>query len=155
MNTNNNSLIVSFVWSVADDILRDVYVKGKYRDVILPMVVLTRIDSELVATKSTVLAKYEQFKNMTNSPEAILHSASGYPFYNISPFTLSSLLNDPKNIASNFRQYLNGFSSNIQDILQKFKFLNQIETLEENDILYALIAKFVQNALQPPRYFLR
>ncbi len=141
-NTGNNSSIVSFIWQVADDILRDIYVKGKYRDVILPMVVLTRIDSELIETKEKVLLEYEKFKERLTNIEPILQKATGYDFYNTSPFTLTSLLKDPVNLKTNFRQYLNGYSNNIQDILQKFKFENQIQTLEEADILFALIQKF-------------
>ena len=142
MTNNNHSTIVNFIWQVADDILRDIYVKGKYRDVILPMTVITRIDSELAETKEKVLKKYQDYKDKIGNIEPVLQKETGYPFYNISPFTLETLLQDPKNITSNFRQYLNGFSSNIQDILQKFKFYNQIETLDENDILFALIQKF-------------
>lgn len=127
---------------MADDILRDIYVKGKYRDVILPMTVLTRIDSELVDTKAKVLAEYEKFKDKITNIEPILQRATGYEFYNISPHTLTSLLKDPTNLKVNFKQYLNGYSTNIQDILQKFKFDNQIQTLEEADILFALIQKF-------------
>lgn len=142
MTPQNNSTIVSFIWQVADDILRDIYVKGKYRDVILPMTVLTRIDSELVETKEKVLAEYAKFKDKITNIEPILERATGYAFYNTSPFTLKNLLQNPKDIKANFKQYLNGYSSNIQDILQKFKFENQIQTLEESDILFALIQKF-------------
>lgn len=142
MTSQNNSTIVNFIWQVADDILRDIYVKWKYRDVILPMTVLTRIDSELIDTKDKVLAENEKFKNKITNIEPILERATGYAFYNTSPFTLKTLLLDAPNLRSNFKQYLNGYSSNIQDILQKFKFENQIQTLEESDILFALIQKF-------------
>ena len=155
MTNNNHSTIINFIWQVADDILRDIYVKGKYRDVILPMTVITRIDSELTETKERVLKKYEEYKNKITNIEPVLQKETGYQFYNISPFTLETLLKDPKNITSNFRQYLNGFSSNIQDILQKFKFYNQIETLEENDILFALIQKFISQgaSISPKKTF--
>lgn len=142
MNAQTNSTIVNFIWQVADDILRDIYVKGKYRDVILPMTVLTRIDSELVETKEKVLAEYMRFKDKLTNIEPILERATGYSFYNTSPFTLKILLQDPKNLKANFKQYLNWYSPNIQDILQKFKFENQMQTLEESDILFALIQKF-------------
>lgn len=142
MISQNNSSIVNFIWQVADDILRDIYVKGKYRDVILPMTVLTRIDSELIETKQKVLSEYEKFKDKISNIDPILQRASGYEFYNISPYTLDSLTKDPANLKANFKQYLNGYSTNIQDILQKFKFDNQIQTLEESDILFALIQKF-------------
>ena len=142
MSWNNNSKIVSFIWQVADDILRDIYVKWKYRDVILPMTVLTRIDSELVWTKDKVLSEYEKFKDKITNIQPILEKATGYAFYNTSPFTLSNLLKDPDNLKTNFKQYINWYSENIQDILKKFKFENQIQTLEEADILFALITKF-------------
>lgn len=142
MTSQNNSVIVNFIWQVADDILSGVYVRTKYRDVILPMTVLTRIDSELIDTKEKVLSEHEKFKDKITNIEPILQRATGYEFYNTSPFTLKKLLQDPANIKSNFKQYLNGYSQNIQDILQKFKFENQISTLEENDILFALLQKF-------------
>lgn len=142
MNQTNNSTIKNIIWSVADDILRDIYVKGKYRDVILPMTVITRIDSELEDTKEDVLTQYNKFKDKVNNIEPILQKATGYNFYNTSEFTLKKLLEDPKNIEANFKQYLNGFSKNIQDILEKFKFYNQIQTLEEAEILFDLVQKF-------------
>jgi type I restriction enzyme M protein len=143
MNTNNNAIIINFIWKIADEVLRDIYVKGKYRDVILPMTVLTRIDSELTETKEKALAEYEKFKDKITNIEPVLERATGYAFYNTSPFTLRSLLKDPTNLKANFKQYLNGYSSNIQDILQKFKFENQIQTLEEADILFRLIQEFI------------
>ena len=139
---SNQSTIVNFVWQVADDILRDIYVKGKYRDVILPMTVITRIDSLLLETKEKVKLDYNKYKDKINNIEPILYNTTGYPFYNLSAFTLKSLLNDPANITNNFRAYLNGFSPKIQDILAKFKFYNQIESLDESEILFSLIEKF-------------
>lgn len=150
-STNSPSTITNFVWQVADDILRDIYVKGKYRDVILPMVVITRIDTELFATKAKTQAEFDKFKDRINNIQPILERSTGYNFYNISPFTLTSLLQDPDNIDKNFVVYLNGFSENIQDILTKFKFFNQIQTLQESRILFALIQKFANasNRLSP------
>jgi len=151
MNQVNNTNIKNVIWQVADDILRDIYVKGKYRDVILPMTVITRIDSALVPTKEKTLSTNNKFKNKLSNMEPVLQKATGYSFYNNSEFTLKSLLEDPKNIEENFRQYLNGFSQNIQDILEKFKFQNQIQTLEEAGILFDLIQKFsdVSDKLSP------
>lgn len=143
---NNFSEVSNFIWQVADDILRDIYVKGKYRDVILPMTVLTRIDSELEETKDKTLNEYKKFKDRIRNIEPILERSTKYQFYNISEFTLKTLLKDPANIKANFKQYINGFSLNIQEILQKFKFENQIQTLEESDILYALIQKFSETS---------
>lgn len=146
MTTQNNSTITNFIWQVADDILRDVYVKGKYRDVILPMTVITRLDIELEETKEKTLSEYNKHKNKLNNIGPVLERVTGYPFYNTSQFTLRSLLKDSKNISSNFRQYLNGFSPNVQDILEKFEFTNQIKKLDESDILFMLIQKFVDTS---------
>lgn len=151
MTSQNNSVITNFIWQVADDILRDVYVKGKYRDVILPMTVITRLDVELEDTKDKTLSEYKKHKDKLNNMGPVLERVTGYPFYNISPFTLKSLLKDPKNIKTNFKQYLNGFSSNVQDILEKFEFTNQIKKLDESAILFILIQKFADtsNKLSP------
>lgn len=146
MTSQNNSVIVNFIWQVADDILRDIYVKGKYRDVILPMTVLTRIDNELVETKDKVLAEYEKFKDKITNIEPILQRATGYEFYNTSPFTLKGLLKDPANLKSNFQSYLNWYSSNIEDILEKFNFREQLNKLDKNDILFAVIQRFTDSS---------
>lgn len=145
MTQQNNNVIVNLIWQIADDILRDIYVKTKYRDVILPMTVIARIDSELVESKEKVLQEYEKFKDKITNIEPILKKATWYSFYNISPFTLQSLLKDPANIRANFKQYLNWYSSNIQDIVSKFEFENQMKKLEDADILFALIQKFVDS----------
>lgn len=142
MTSDKNSTITNFIWQVADDILRDIYVKGKYRDVILPMTVITRLDVELELTKDKALLEYAKHKDRLNNLSPVLERVTGYPFYNSSPFTLKSLLKDPTNIKRNFKQYLNGYSSNIQDILEKFEFFNQVERLDKSGILFMLIQKF-------------
>ena len=136
--------IISFIWSVADDLLRDVYVKGKYRDVILPMTILRRLDAILEPTKDKVLETYTKHKDMQDKGmlKTLLHKTSEATFYNHSNFTLKKLLNDPKNIRINFENYLEGFSENIKDIIIKFKFKNQLDTLDEAKILYGVIERF-------------
>ncbi|MBS4235409.1 type I restriction-modification system subunit M [Campylobacter vulpis] len=136
--------IISFIWSVADDLLRDVYVKGKYRDVILPMTILRRLDVILEPTKDKVLKTYTKHKDMQDKDtlNTLLCNASETTFYNHSHFTLKKLLDDPKNIRINFENYLEGFSENIKDIIAKFKFKNQLDTLEEAKILFAVIQRF-------------
>lgn len=136
--------IVSFIWSVADDLLRDVYVKGKYRDVILPMTILRRLDVILEPTKDKVLETYSEDKDIADEDtlKDLLCDASKSTFYNYSNFTLKKLLNDPKNIRINFENYLDGFSGNIKDIISKFKFRNQLDTLDEAKILYGVIERF-------------
>ncbi|EOB5157062.1 N-6 DNA methylase [Campylobacter upsaliensis] len=136
--------IISFIWSVADDLLRDVYVKGKYRDVILPMTILRRLDAILEPTKDKVLETYNEDKDIADEDtlKDLLCNASETTFYNHSNFTLKKLLNDPKNIRINFENYLEGFSENIRDIIAKFKFKNQLDTLDEAKILYGVIERF-------------
>ncbi|QBL11552.1 type I restriction-modification system subunit M [Campylobacter helveticus] len=136
--------IISFIWSVADDLLRDVYVKGKYRDVILPMTILRRLDAILEPTKDKVLETYNEDKDIADEDtlKDSLCNASETTFYNHSNFTLKKLLNDPKNIRINFENYLEGFSENIKDIITKFKFKNQLDTLEDAKILYGVIERF-------------
>lgn len=143
MQTNQFQPIVSFIWSVAD-ILRDVYVKGKYRDVILPMTVLRRIDAILEPTKDKVLKTYNECKDIADEDtlKVLLCEASQNTFYNHSNFTLKKLLNDNDNIKVNFENYLDGFSDNIKDIILKFKFRNQLDTLDEVKILRGVIERF-------------
>lgn len=143
MNVNQFQPIINFIWSVADDLLRDVYVKGKYRDVILPMTILRRIDVILKPTKDKVIKLYHKLKSHTDNFDALGgNQGSGMKFYNYSNFTLETLLNDPKDIRINFENYLNSFSPNIEDIISKIKFKNQLDTLQEANILFAVIERF-------------
>ena len=145
MNTQNLQPIINFIWTVADDVLINKYLENQYQDVILPMTVLRRLDLALEPTKAKVLATYEQFKGKIDNLSGLLTSeqhGSGLAFYNTSPFTMKMLLNEPKQINANFADYLNGFSENVQDIISKFKFRNQLERFEETGITFALIEKF-------------
>lgn len=140
------SSIVSFIWGIADDVLRDVYVRGKYRDVILPMIVIRRLDAVLEPTKERVLQmKAHLDASGVASPESALRSASGQAFYNASPFRLRDLKSRAKTqqLRDDFVAYLDGFSPNVQEVLEKFKFRNQISTLVEADVLGALIETFL------------
>jgi type I restriction enzyme M protein len=141
MNQKVHNQIVSFIWSIADDVLRDVFVRGKYRDIILPFTVLRRLDALLVPTKEKVLeANKFLIKQKINDKKA-LENQSGYPFWNISKFTFESLLNDADNIDSNLEAYLDGYSPNVQEIISKFKLRNQLETMKEAGVTYLLIEK--------------
>ena len=146
MNNGTYNQIVSFIWSIADDCLRDVYVRGKYRDVILPMTVIRRLDAVLEDTKEDVLRMKETLDKagILNQTDALCN-ASGQPFFNSSPFTLKDLKARAKNqqLKADFIAYLDGFSPNVQEILEKFKFRYQIDTMVEADILGAVIEKFV------------
>ena len=137
-------MIVNFIWSIADDCLRDVYVRGKYRDVILPMIVIRRLDALLESSKASVLKLKEQLDKakVANQHPALCQTA-GQAFYNTSPFLLRDLKSrtSQQKLQSDFESYLDGFSSNVQEILEKFKFRNQIPTMIEADILGSVIEK--------------
>ena len=147
MTASQHNRIVNFIWSIADDVLRDHFKRGKYPDIILPMTVIRRFDAVLEPTKEAVLkAKRELEKAGLTNPQELepaLKKAAGHPFYNTSPFTLKSLLDDPNQIEANFRAYLEGFSPNVQDIIRNFKLHQHIDHMAERGILYALIEKFV------------
>ena len=142
--------ISSFIWGIADDVLRDVYVRGKYRDVILPMTVIRRLDAVLEPTKDAVLRMKEQLDaaGITNQDQA-LRQASAEAFYNTSPFRLRDLtsIGQQQRLRANFEAYLDGFSPNVHEVLDKFKFRNQIPTLVEADALGFLIAKFLDSSI--------
>jgi len=145
MENQELNWIAGFIWNIADDVLRDVYVRGKYRDVILPMTVIRRLDAVLEPTKDAVLKLGAQLDAAgVANKEAALCQASGAAVYNTSPFTLRDLRARAKQqqLKADFEAYLGGFSPNVQEILDKFKFRNQIPTLVEADILGSLIEKF-------------
>ncbi len=145
LNTQNLQPIINFIWTVADDVLINKFLENQYQDVILPMTVLRRLDLALEPTKEKVLKTHEEFKSRIDNLSGLLTSeqhGTGLAFYNTSPFTMKMLLDDPKNIDTNFLNYLNGFSENVQDIISKFKFRNQLETFENTGITFSLIEKF-------------
>lgn len=141
MNQKVHNQIVSFIWSIADDVLRDVFVRGKYRDIILPFTVLRRLDALLVPTKDKVLEADKFMRKEKIDDKSALQKVTGYPFWNISKFTFDKLLNDSDNIDSNLETYLDGFSPNVQEIISKFKLRNQLETMKDAGITYLLIEK--------------
>lgn len=117
----------ALIWAIADK-LTGVYKPHEYGEVILPLTVIRRFDCILGDTKDAVLEKYESVKKLPMR-DVLLRSASKHPFYNTSKYTFEKLLDDPDNIEANFRDYLNGFSENVQDIIQKFKFDGHIATM--------------------------
>jgi type I restriction enzyme M protein len=138
--------IVGFLWNIADDVLRDIYKRGKYRDVILPMVVLRRLDAVLEPTKQAVLKlKTDLQKKKITNLEGPLRQASGQAFFNTSPFTLRDLQarTNQQTLKQDFEAYLDGFSENVQSILTNFEFRNQIPKLSKADALGTLIGKFM------------
>lgn len=148
MDNQVHNQIVSFIWGTADDCLRDVYVRGKYRDVILPMTVIRRLDALLEDSKEAVLNMKKKLDaaGIDNQWPALCNVA-GQAFCNASPFRLRDLTSRAKKqtLKTDFEAYLDGFSPNVQEILEKFKFRNQIDTLIEADILGAVIEKFISS----------
>lgn len=155
LNNQTYNQIVNFIWGIADDCLRDVYVRGKYRDVILPMTVIRRLDAVLEPTKDTVLQTKKMLDEvgMVNQT-ATLCNAAGQAFCNTSQFTLKDLKSRTKTqqLKMDFIAYLDGFSPNVQEILEKFKFRNQIDTMIDADILGAVIEKFVSPSINLSPY---
>ncbi|OYU82531.1 MAG: DNA methylase [Flavobacterium sp. BFFFF2] len=149
MNQSVHNKLVSFIWSIADDCLRDVYVRGKYRDVILPMVVLRRLDALLEPTKDAVMEELTFQRDeagFTEWDENGLRAAAGYVFYNTSDWTLQRLhdtaTNSQQLLQANFEDYLNGFSSNVKEIIEKFKLRSQIRHMASKDVLLDVLEKF-------------
>lgn len=152
MNTAIHNKLVSFIWSIADDCLRDVYVRGKYRDVILPMVVLRRLDALLEPTKEAVmqeLAFQRDEAGFTEWDESGLRDAAGYVFYNTSEWTLQRLhdtaTNNQQILQANFEDYLNGFSTNVKEIIEKFKLKSQVRHMASKDVLLNVLEKFTSS----------
>jgi len=149
MNTAVHNKLISFIWSIADDCLRDVYVRGKYRDVILPMVVLRRLDVLLEPTKDAVmeeLAFQRDEAGFTEWDENGLTAASAYVFYNTSEWTLQRLYDTATNsqqiLQANFEDYLNGFSPNVKEIIDKFDLKSKIKHMASKDVLLDVLEKF-------------
>lgn len=149
MNQSVHNRLISFIWSIADDCLRDVYVRGKYRDVILPMVVLRRLDALLEPSKEAVmeeLAFQRDEAGFTEWDETGLKDASGYVFYNTSEWTLKRLhdtaTNSQQILQANFEDYLNGFSPNVKEIIEKFKLKSQVRHMAAKDVLLDVLEKF-------------
>ena len=136
-NANDTAALV---WSVADDLV-GAYKPHEYGLVILPMTVIKRFHDCLLPTHEAVLDTYKKVEKLAVK-DGFLRRASGYQFYNTSPFTFKTLIADPENIVENFRAYLNGFSDNVLDILARMEFDAQIKHMDEADLLYQVISDF-------------
>ncbi|MBK9428217.1 MAG: SAM-dependent DNA methyltransferase [Gammaproteobacteria bacterium] len=146
MNQATHNKIVAFIWGIADDVLRDLFKRGKYPDVILPMCVIRRMDAVLEPTKQAVRDTKKMLDDaQITEQRAALCAAAGQAFYNTSRFTLRDLKSrgSQQQLLADFEDYLNGFSPNVQDILENFKFRNQLHTLSRSDSLGTLINKFL------------
>ena len=149
--SNNHQKYADFIWSVAD-LLRGDYRQSEYGKVILPLTVLRRLDCVLQPTKEAVLAMAEELKGQLLPPRLIeikLRSASGTSFYNTSPLDFLRLLGDSENVARNLRAYIGGFSAGAAEVLEKYRFDEQITRLEEAELLYLVVAKFADIDLHP------
>src|SRR5437667_5798904 len=146
MDQATHNKIVSFIWGIADDVLRDLFKRGKYPDVILPMCVIRRMDAVLEPTKQAVLDEKKMLDEagITEQKDALCRAA-GEAFYNTSAFTLKDLRAraSQQKLLADFENYLDGFSDNVQDILENFKFRNQLSTLSKADAIGTLVEKFL------------
>lgn len=139
---------VQFVWQVAD-LLRGDYRPAEYRSVILPLLVLRRLDAVLEPTKAKVLETKIKLEGKTSNPDPLLKRAAGQPFYNTSPLSFTKLLNDPKSLAGNLRAYIGGFSPGAAEVLEKYRFDEQITRLDQAGLLYLVLGKFADLDLHP------
>ena len=138
----------NFIWSIANK-LRGAYMSDKYGDVIIPMVIIRRFECTLEPTKDKVVA---QFESMPNYPEKAMYRLSGYQFYNTSRFNLKELCNDADHIASNFKEYIAGFSKNVQDICSELEIAKHIDTMDKKGCLYNVVKAFSELDLSPSTY---
>ena len=149
MTSGDLNWIANYIWGIADDVLRDLYQRGKYRDVILPMTVLRRLDAVLEDSKADVLAMMETLDEAgIVEQEATLRQTAGQAFYNTSKFTLRDLRSraSKERLEADFLDYLDGYSRNVQDILDSFEFRNQVPKLSKADALGTLIERVTSPA---------
>ena len=142
----------NFIWQVADDILFGTFMHNEFRDVVLPFVVMRRLDSILEDSKDSVIKTYKQFQGKLSEdklPPILLKATKGLKFYNTSDFDMRRLAQDDKNIEINFKHYINGYSENVRDILTNFELTSVVEKLVKNDLLFQLVDKFTEIDLQP------
>ena len=139
----------SFIWNVCDDVLRGLFKQHEYGDVILPFVVLRRLDCVLEPNKDEIYNLYEEYKSKVDDPSPIIKNKVKKEFYNHSKYDLVRLKSDPKNIYMNFQNYINGYSKNVYEIIENFQFEKPVEKLNKSNKLYLLIDKFTEIDLHP------
>ncbi len=145
---NHFGELVSFIWGVAD-LIRDTFRRSHYQDVILPLTVLRRVDCVLAPTKPKVLEAYHKLKGKLDNLAPQLGKAAGFAFYNTSKYDFRRLLDDTPNLGVNLRAYINGFSENMRDVLEKFNFENTITQLQNANLLYKVLQRFAEIDLHP------
>ena len=151
MSPDTHSDLANFIWSICN-LLRGPYKRNEYRKVILPLTVLRRFDCLLEPTKAQVLAEYPKIKAKPETVvRSLLETTTGRSFYNLSRLDLPKLLNDPDKLAPNLNAYINGYSKNVREIMQRFAFGQQVERMAEKNLLYEVVKKFATVDLSPER----
>ena len=150
MEQSQYNFLFSFIWNIANDVLVNAFNKGDYKKVILPMLVLRRIDVLLEPTKDAVIQMKEQLdKNKIENQAPVLYDITGYPFYNTSKFTMKTLKSeiDPLRLKMNFIEYLNGYSKDVLDIIEKLHLRQVVDNLTEAERLGSIIEKFTSDKI--------
>jgi type I restriction enzyme M protein len=151
VTAETHAQVANFIWSICN-LLRGPYKRNEYRKVILPLTVLRRFDCLLAPTKAQVL---EEYKTLKTKPETVVRSllqkTTGRPFYNLSKLDFTKLLDDPNQLAPNLNSYINGFSKNVRDIMERFAFDQQISKMAEKNLLYEVVKAFAKIDLSPDR----
>ena len=151
MSTETHSQLANFIWSICN-LVRGPYKRNEYRKVILPLTVLRRFDCLLAPTKTQVLAEHPKIKTKPETVvRSLLEKITGRPFYNLSKLDLPKLLDDPNQLAPNLNAYINGYSKNVREIMERFAFDQQITRMAEKNLLYEVIKKFATVDLSPER----
>jgi type I restriction enzyme M protein len=146
---SNHNEISSFIWNVCDDVLRGLFKQHEYGDVILPFVVLRRLDCVLEGKKDEIIKVHKEYRDKFDDTSKIIHSKLNLKFSNYSEYDLKRLKDEPNKLSENFYDYLSSFSTNVQDIIKNFGLQKHIDKLDSNDKLYLLIEKFTDIDLHP------
>ena len=146
---SNHNEISSFIWNVCDDVLRGLFKQHEYGDVILPFVVLRRLDCVLEGKKDEIIKVHREYRDKFDDTSKIIHSKLNLKFSNYSEYDLRRLKDEPNKLSENFYDYLSSFSTNVQDIIQNFGLQKHIDKLEKNNKLYLLVEKFTDIDLHP------
>ncbi len=146
---NNTTNLSSLIWSSADDVLRGLFKPSEYGRVILPFVVMRRLDCVLESKKDEVYELFTKYKDQLSDPTPVILRQVGYPFFNSSKYDLSRIKSDPSNVLMNFNNYVQGYSKNVLDIIENFSINPLVEKLHKNKRLYLLIDKFTEFDLHP------
>ena len=145
---DNYSEIINFIWSIAD-LIRDSFKRKDYQDVILPLTVLRRVDAVLAPTKGAVLDARKSYGDKVDHLEGLLRQEAGFAFYNTSLYDFDTLLNDAPRLAQNLRNYIDGFSDNMREVIERFDFDNTIKKLDEAGLLFSVMERFRAVDLHP------